>query len=179
MNWGPQPASVAIDIGAMKLRSWLTLAQVDTVHEQLTWVVDQTGVAPDYLIGAVNAGRSDLTRSVGWTWKFAVGGGGDGQIVFPTLPTDIFDFNFRDTDSTNVSGLDGIASPGGYDAARATAINTPVHHQRQLARAHDDVGHGGHRSPGGRGDRRRCAPGGDAACLILDDSGAGDPAPPC
>ncbi len=40
------------------------------------------------------------------------------RVAFSTLPTDLFDFNFRDTDSIGAPSVEGISTPGGYDAAR-------------------------------------------------------------
>jgi hypothetical protein len=119
VSWGPVPgAAIAIDVGSARLRDWVTQPQLDAQTEQLTWSVENTGIVPDYVVAEVTDSRTGSAGTTTWDWLIAGGGNEDGAIAYPTLPTDIFDFNFHDTDTLNVNLLGGAQTPGGYDTAR-------------------------------------------------------------
>jgi hypothetical protein len=123
VSWGPPPTGiVTVDVGARRLRNWVTRPMMDVVSGQLQWAVGDAGSTPDYVLGAVSATRSGAVTST-WTWSVAAAANDDGAIVFPTLPTDIFDFNFHDTDALTVEALVGALTPGGYDAARPVVFD--------------------------------------------------------
>jgi hypothetical protein len=128
VQWGAEPASVALDIGSLALRHWETAPQLDPASEAVTWSVGTTGASPDYYIAAVSASRtgSGSAGTSTWHWLIAAGSDAAGSIPFPTVPTDVFDFNFRDTDSLDVDAVGAVQAPGGYDAVRATASTTIV-----------------------------------------------------
>jgi hypothetical protein len=123
-QWGPEPASVDVDLGSLALRHWETAPQVDTVSEAVTWAAGSTGATPDYFLTEVRADRtgSGSAGTSTWTWVVAAGSGAEGNIPFPTVPTDVFDFNFKDTDELTVDGVGGVQNAGGYDAVRANVL---------------------------------------------------------
>jgi hypothetical protein len=115
VSWGPLPTgAIDVDLGALRLRDWVTTPMLDVVSAQLQWTVGSAGTVPDYVVGSVRAARGPSI----WFWQVAAAGNEDGALVYPTLPTDIFDFNFHDTDTLEVEAVVGASSPGGYDAAR-------------------------------------------------------------
>jgi hypothetical protein len=124
VSWGPVPGTpIAIDVGSLRLRSWVTQPELNPVAEQLTWSVDNAGIVPDYVVAALTDSRTTTTGTTTWDWLIAGGGNEDGAINYPTLPTDIFDFNFHDTDSVTVDTVAGAQTAGGYDAARANVFD--------------------------------------------------------
>jgi hypothetical protein len=119
IDWGAPPQGpLTIDIGARKLRSWVTQPTLDPTNQQLSWSVATAGATPDYVVTEVQASRTGSAGTTTWSWFVAAPGDEDGAIAFPTLPTDIFDFAFRDTDNISTDGTAGVISAGGYDAAR-------------------------------------------------------------
>nr|HEX4317821.1 hypothetical protein [Kofleriaceae bacterium] len=121
-SWGPITTSVTADASAFRLASWASFPQVDTVDHSVRWVVTKQGLAPDYVFVDVFDDRADPDNETqdDWDWRIVAPGSEDGHVTYPTLPTDIFDFNFHDTDLELGVGDDMFAatSPGGYDAAR-------------------------------------------------------------
>jgi hypothetical protein len=122
-TWGAEPASVSEDIGSNKLRSWVTRPQLDSVNETVSWAAGSAGNAPDYFVAGVEATRQG-SNAASWDWFIATGSDGEGSIAFPTLPTDVYNFNFQDSDETTVDFLAGVQAAGGYDAARDTLLDT-------------------------------------------------------
>nr|HEX4317823.1 hypothetical protein [Kofleriaceae bacterium] len=126
-TFGAIPASITSDVGAFRLRSWVTFPQVDPAAEAVEWAVAKDGKTPDYVLARVRADRSDPAHETedSWTWSIAAPGTSDGHLSYPVLPTDVFDFNFHDTDDQLfVEELVGVQSAGGYDAARALVFDT-------------------------------------------------------
>jgi hypothetical protein len=117
-DWGPSPpGSVSVDVGARKLHDYVTRPQLNPTDEQLQWAVG-SGAGADYLISEVSASRNGSAGASKWSWKIVSPGVEEGAQAYPTLPTDIFDFNFRDTDALTLNQCNGFTSAGGYDAAR-------------------------------------------------------------
>jgi hypothetical protein len=133
VSWGPAlPTDVSLDVGATHLTNWVTSPEVDPVDGLVTWATTKAGTQPDYVITYVQDFRPDAQSGAtnNWHWVLFAPGSEDGSVAFPQLPTDVFDFNWRDTDAVFVGGsfdavgieemgTIGVQSPGGYDAARA------------------------------------------------------------
>jgi hypothetical protein len=124
VQWGALPsAPIAVDVGATRLRPWTTAPTISALLEQVSWSVGSAGASPDFVVASVAAARGTGSAASTWTWNLAVGANGDGAIGYPTLPADLFDFNFRETDQLAVSSLVGVVAPGGYAAARPTVFD--------------------------------------------------------
>jgi hypothetical protein len=125
-SWGPEGASFAADIGTTRLKNWVTSPQADSADDLVSWSLGKDGAQPDYVIALVRDLRPDAQAGVGddnWNWLTIAPGGADGTVVFPQLPTDVFDFNWRDTDDAFVEQTVAAVTPGGYDTARALIID--------------------------------------------------------
>ncbi|GEM_PF-2626028 len=98
-----------------------TTPDLDTSTHTLTWVnTAATSVAPDISAASVYATRTlDATTSISFTW-FIAGPATTPSLIYPTVPTDVQDFNIKVDDGHGIDGLGQLAVPGGYDALRAT-----------------------------------------------------------
>jgi hypothetical protein len=125
VSFGPVASSFQLDIGATRLANWVTQPQVDPIDEVLGWAIAKAGTRPDFLMSEVGTSRQNATPTAdSWDWVVFAPGDQDGAITYPTLPTDVFDFAFRDTDDTGLFFMAGARAPGGYDAARDTILLT-------------------------------------------------------
>ena len=97
-----------------------TTPSLDTASHAVTWVnTAATSVAPDVSAAVVYANRTvDATTSISFTW-FIAGPATTPSLIYPTVPTDVEDFNIKPSDSHGIAGLQQLAMPGGYDALRA------------------------------------------------------------
>jgi hypothetical protein len=128
IDWGPAQA-YALDFGAAALPHYSSRPSMDGAAHALIWHQAATGAAPDYVLGTYQASRLDETQSVQhlWTWRIAAPYAppylDDAvKIVYPTLPTTIYDYNATADDEPFPLRLTGVKSPGGYDAIRAHAF---------------------------------------------------------
>jgi hypothetical protein len=125
-QWGALPAAdVTVDYSANRLRHVTDFPTFDTATQKLTWTVDTTsGLDGDAFITAVSGDRTDPVSGADtfWNWSIIGPDPSGGSVTFPTLPTDVFDFAFQDTDNPGFSFLSAVKVPGGYDAIRGFAF---------------------------------------------------------
>ena len=119
VDWGPYSQTFTTDVGARVLPFYTASPTFDTTTHMATITEDTTGQTPDLSVIAVNGFRQTDQRS--WDWTIAAPHA--TSIGFPTLPTDVYDFNFAATDQTFVSRWTNAKVPGGYDAVRAQILN--------------------------------------------------------
>lgn len=126
-QWGPLPnADIAVDYGATRLKHVSTSPTFDTATQTLSWTVDTAngGLDGDAFLTVVSGDRVDQASGADtfWQWTIISGDPNSGTVTFPTLPTDVFDFAFQDTDNPSFGFLDIVKIPGGYDTIRGLAF---------------------------------------------------------
>jgi hypothetical protein len=125
LAWGSAtPATTTTDYGQIALPSYVTQPQFDLIDQQINWHDAATGVAPSVVFADLSVSRPGANGSTSWEWEIAGPGTGEGTIQFPTLPTDIFNFNVVDTDEPGIGDVASLQLAGGYDAVRANIFST-------------------------------------------------------
>jgi len=119
VDWGAVAAAYTLDPTGLLLPGFTNDPSYDQPGNRVTWTED-TGAAPDLSITAINISRGSLERS--WRWVITAPYTA-GQLAFPTLPTDVLDWNPAANDGVQVESTTSAKVPGGYDAVRAFAIN--------------------------------------------------------
>ena len=118
-----QGSNISLDLGNSLLPAIDAAATYDLASNTLTWVEDGGIVAPTTSLESITVADGG-TRSFEWAIVDAHSG---LTITFPTLPTQLEQFNILDTDNVT-SEFSGIAYfPGGYDGQRAQLFSaTPL-----------------------------------------------------
>jgi hypothetical protein len=120
LDWGPYAAAFTTDVGARMLHELNAYPlQSATTPNTITWDEATTGGAPDWVIANLYVTRTADARLWGWNY---VGPYVAGTFALPTLPVDVYDYNFAPADATSVTNLMMAKTPGGYDGARAHAF---------------------------------------------------------
>jgi len=126
VEWGTTGAYTT-DWSADLLPDFATAPSLDTGTHIIGWTTSGGSLTPDFSAGTVFANRQ-TPAAIEWQWGMVAPSG--TQLAFPTLPTDIADFNVAAADNYFINGTPiRIAKvPGGYDAARGTFFQsfTPV-----------------------------------------------------
>lgn len=120
LEWGPYSSTYSLDLGANLLPDLSALPSFDEPTHGFTWTESGGAVQPDFIYAEAEAFRSSDSRN--WRWTIAVPRTG-AVARFPTLPTDVYDYNMKTTDSPElVIALAKV--PGGYDAVRAGLLSS-------------------------------------------------------
>jgi hypothetical protein len=127
LAWGPATASYALPYGDVALEGYATRPRLDAASHAITWTANP-GVAADLVLGGYNSSRSDDQEVFhSWNWRIvAPYSAAQAALSFPVLPTTVFDFNPKDTDSPSVQRLTTAKVPGGYDAVRSVVFDTDI-----------------------------------------------------
>ena len=118
LDWGPYAATYTVDAGARLLPVLQGSPAFDPTTHTFSFTTDATGATPDFVFGSVSAFRTADAR--GWTWRVAAPYA--TSVVYPTLPTDVYDFNITAADTPGSLDLLVGKVPGGYDAARPVLL---------------------------------------------------------
>jgi len=121
VDWGPYSPAYTTDVGARMLVPLESSPAFDPATHTFSFTEGTTGVAPDFVYASVNAFRSADARS--WTWRIASPQA--TSIVYPQLPTDVYDFNITAADQPGSFELAFGKVPGGYDAVRPFLLWNP------------------------------------------------------
>ncbi len=119
LEWGPANAAYALDVSTLALPEYATAPAViaTTSTHKVEWTEDIGGQTPDFSWVTFDVSRTGATIP-SWTWNIMDSHPPNDQITIPTLPTDIFDYNPNDTDTTQIDQLTTGKLPGGYDVIR-------------------------------------------------------------
>jgi hypothetical protein len=90
---------------------------------QLSWTEDTAGATPDLTVTCINVSTTAERR---WSWAIAAPYTPTGELIFPTLPTDVADWTPAPNDFVTAQGLMNAKVPGGYDAVRAHVLDAVV-----------------------------------------------------
>ena len=113
-------SSYAIDLGASLVDRITATPTFSATTHTVTWTKSAELHAADTAVV-----RLDINRDPDeWTWELAAPH--DTSIAFPTLPTDVFDYNAMATDEVELFELDTFKVPGGYDAFRSIVLENSV-----------------------------------------------------
>jgi hypothetical protein len=114
MVWGSYTTGAILDLDA-QVPDYSSRPTYVLAPPSLTWSESGGTAQPDFSLAQLLGGRQGGTRQ--WNWSIAAPHTGTG-IAFPTLPTDVFDFNLRPLDPKGVRMVDIVKVPGGWDAVR-------------------------------------------------------------
>lgn len=125
VEWGAALPTYNLAYGDLALSEYTTYPSVDVDTHTMTWEA-QAGVNADFVLARYTNNRLDQQEARRfWTWRI-VAPYTASKIVFPVLPVadGEFDFNLKtETDNPFVQRLTTAKLPGGYDVARAYALN--------------------------------------------------------
>jgi hypothetical protein len=121
IDWGTVTDTFTSDFGSKLLPELGQYPMPDIPGHGITWAETGGAVQPDFTLAAVFAQRQTPPRF--WQWIVAAPHTA-GQLKFPTLPTDLFDYNFATGDGVSAAALILVKVPGGYDAARGPIFAT-------------------------------------------------------
>lgn len=127
IDWGNVVTAYTLDMNNLLLPDLTTFPGYNSTNRRASWMEETTGAAPDVTLAGIRVSRSDGETQRNWHWRIA-GPYAPGEIRFPVLPTDVFDFN-PGANEADVSELVIAKLPGGYDAVRAR-----VHDVAELGR---------------------------------------------
>jgi hypothetical protein len=115
VDWGPYTAAFTTDLAPRLLSSLTSSPTFDPTTHTLSFTEDTTtGATPDFVFGSVSAARTADAHN--WTWRIAAPHA--MSIVYPHLPTDVYDYNITAADGPSSYQLVLGKVPGGYDAVR-------------------------------------------------------------
>ncbi|MEO7730669.1 MAG: hypothetical protein ABIY55_06820 [Kofleriaceae bacterium] len=114
-------ASYELDMAGAVLPGWTTLPHYDAASRHLTWTEAPGNAVPDLLVGglSVTPAMTQATQArptQRWSWQL-VAPYTAGELQFPTLPTDVFDWQPGADDTVGASAFP-FKAPGGFDALR-------------------------------------------------------------
>jgi hypothetical protein len=123
-DWGPYTAAYNVDLSTVALKEYTQTPMFDPVAHAITWPEDG-GTASDVVVANYHTFRSDATLSHNWNWLLAAPRDTFAKVTYPTIPTDVFDYNTKPApgDSFDVQQLRSAKVPGGYDAVRSQIMN--------------------------------------------------------
>ncbi len=117
LEWGSANAAYALDVSTLALPEYATAPAVTAATHKVEWTENIGGQTPDFTWVTFDVTREGAAIP-SWTWRIIDSHPPNDQITIPTLPTDIFDYNPNDTDTTQVDQLTTGKLPGGYDVIR-------------------------------------------------------------
>jgi hypothetical protein len=108
-------ASYELDMASAVLPGWTTFPHYDAASRHLTWTEAPGNAVPDLLIGQISVTPAPQARPTQrWSWQL-VAPYTAGELQFPTLPTDVFDWQPGAGDTVGASAFP-FKAPGGFDA---------------------------------------------------------------
>ncbi len=117
LSWIPATgttATVGLDYALGELPPYTAAPAFDLTTHQLAWTEGTAALAPD--LTAVDVQFTRPGRQ--WRWRIVAPRTGP-SLTYPTVPTDVFDFNSAAADTTQISQVLNAKVDGGYDAVRA------------------------------------------------------------
>ncbi len=130
VDWGAALPTYNLAYSDVALSLFTTDPVLDVDAHAMTWSEQARGSA-DFVIaryGASRPGANDTTIS--WRWRITAPYT-PGKVVFPVLPTAGFDYNLKADDGSFIGRLTTARLPGGYDVARASALDTSQNQYNQ------------------------------------------------
>jgi hypothetical protein len=116
LDWGAFTTAYELDLANLLLPEITSDPAFDTATTKLTWSEATTGATPDLTFVTLFDRRPDPLRR--WHWELAAPHPA-GEIKFPKLPTDIYDWKPAEGDEIILDPVSNAKVPGGYDAVRS------------------------------------------------------------
>lgn len=123
VDWSATVADYTLDPTGVLLPGFDTLPSWDQATNQVTWTEGAGTAVPVLTTTAINVSRNVEERS--WRWQISAPYSA-GKLAFPTLPTDVADWNPKANDSVQIEGVVNAKVPGGYDAVRPLILNVDL-----------------------------------------------------
>jgi hypothetical protein len=119
IDWGPYADTFTADLGTRTMPTFNSQGSIDPATHTYTFSTGSGALMPDFVTVTTSAFRSAASK--GWTWNIAAPYA--TSIVYPTLPTDVFDYNIQQSDNPSSYNLMTGKVPGGYDAVRGRLLS--------------------------------------------------------
>jgi hypothetical protein len=121
VDWGSFATSYMLDLDHLLLRDLVSRPSFNPTTRRMSWVEAPLGAVADLTITAIDVTRfNPAPRS--WRWQLAAPYT-PGEVRFPKLPTDVFDYTATSEDSVFAEQVMNAKVPGGYDAVRAHVLD--------------------------------------------------------
>jgi hypothetical protein len=114
VDWGPYTATFTTDLAPRMLPDFQSGPTFDVATHTMSFTEAATGATPDFVFASISAFRN--TDNHDWTWRIVAPHA--TSLVYPTLPTDVYDYNITANDQPNSYDAMIGKVPGGYDAVR-------------------------------------------------------------
>jgi hypothetical protein len=115
LDWGPYSATFTTDAAARTLPSFgAGTPNFDPATHTMTFTEMPGAVTPDFVYAAPQNTRQIDNKH--WTWRIAAAH--TTSIVFPVIPTDVYDYNFNVNDTPYTADIGFGRVAGGWDAVR-------------------------------------------------------------
>jgi hypothetical protein len=116
----PDATGYRLDLNGVLLPDLPARPTFDIATGRVVWTESDTGATPDLAVNFISVLRTGAS-SRGWQWAI-VAPYKRGEIAFPRLPTDVFDWTPTAGDQVSVEEVTIAKFTGGYDAIRARAL---------------------------------------------------------
>lgn len=116
VEWGAN-TSYALDFNTTALHNFQSSADVDAAGHKVTWDEATDGKTPDFALATFSASRGGEGDVRTWSWRIMAPYTA-GAVTYPVLPTTLYDFNPKASDSFESVRNLTVHNPGGYNAAR-------------------------------------------------------------
>jgi hypothetical protein len=121
VDWGASSPAYLLDMTGQLLPD-IDVPSYDQQAKKLTWTESGAGATPDLTIATINVSAGSETQRF-WRWTVAAPYR-RGELLFPTLPTDVASWTPGPDDSVNSEDQMNVrVVAGGYDAVRSRALN--------------------------------------------------------
>jgi hypothetical protein len=122
IDWKPIGDAATMSFANTLLRPYTANPSFDTASSSVVWTEAATGATADVAIVKVNASREGQPSPLSWQWRLA--GMPDGaSLMFPSLPSELAQFNVTAGDVTNIFDFTSAKVPGGYNAVRPVVLS--------------------------------------------------------
>lgn len=120
VDWMPITTAPTLSLSNALLRRITSAPAYDAATATATWVEEATGEAPDLAIARVTATRDGTPLA--WSWRLA-GPVSGATLKYPTLPSEIAQYNVAADDDVAIYDLTVAKVPGGYNTVRPIVLS--------------------------------------------------------
>jgi hypothetical protein len=123
LDWGPYADTFTTDASARMLPTFSNGSpNFDPATHTLSFTETAGTTTPDFVYAAPQIQR--LAENKNWTWRIAAAHA--TSIVFPVIPTDVYDYNPGANDNVYTNDIGFGHVPGGWDAVRPYVLSADL-----------------------------------------------------
>ena len=117
IDWGTFTRTYMLDLNNLLLPEVIAGPSFNSTTAKVSWTEAAQGATPDLTVAAIRVRRTEPVLRK-WHWE-VVAPYRPGEIRYPRLPTDVFDWAPAVGDQLTTEPVMSAKLPGGYDAVRA------------------------------------------------------------